>query len=96
MDSPPRPPSPREGGARRKVLIGAAVLVTLLVGGGVAARYKMSRGKSGASAAYGGSVDAKVVPEFSTQDAARWVNGEPTTLAALRGAPVLIESWSPG
>jgi hypothetical protein len=81
---------------RRKLFIGAAVAVTLLVGGGLAARYKMSRGKSGASAAYGGSLEAKVVPEFTTQDASRWVNGAPTTIAAHRGNPVLIESWSPG
>ncbi len=81
---------------RKQLIVGASLALVLLVGGGLAARYRMAKGRSGPSAAYGGSIEAKLVPEFPNQDANRWVNGAPATLESHRGAPVLIESWSPG
>jgi hypothetical protein len=33
------------------------------------------------------------VPEFPSQDADRWLNGTPFTLASARGNVVLVESW---
>jgi hypothetical protein len=81
---------------RRKILVGATLGILLVIGGGLAARYRMSRSAVGASASYGGAVEAKLVPDFPTADGKRWVNGGPTTLAAQRGQPILIEAWSPG
>ena len=33
--------------------------------------------------------------ELTSLDASSWVNGAPTSLAALRGSPVILEIWSP-
>lgn len=42
------------------------------------------------------SSDALVVGEFTTLDAASWVNGAPISLDAARGKQVvLIEAWHP-
>jgi hypothetical protein len=70
---------------------GAAVLV-LAAGFGA---MRIVRGPSGASSAYGGSIEANAPPELPSNDANAWVNGAPTTLAALHGSPVLLEVWSP-
>jgi hypothetical protein len=85
-----------ESMSRKRIIVGAVAAAVVLAGGGLAAKYRMAMGKSGPSDTYGGSIEAKLVPELTTQDKGRWVNGEPTTLAAHRGSPVLIESWSPG
>jgi hypothetical protein len=67
----------------------AAALV-LVVG----ARFAM-RGPSGATTEYGGSLPTKEVPEFTSLDVGRWVNGAPVSLAGARGEVLLIEAWHP-
>lgn len=53
------------------------------------------RGPVGASTEYGGTLEARQLPDFPSTDATRWVNGEPTPLAKLRGEVVFIEAWAP-
>ena len=73
------------------------VLVSVAVLGAAAVVARpLVFGPTGKSTAYGGSIEAKVVPDFPTTDANRWVNGAPRTLASERGQVVLIEAWSPG
>ena len=62
---------------------------------GVVARFALQRGPSGATAEYGGSLPAKAIPEFTSLDANRWVNGPPTSLASARGEVVILEAWHP-
>jgi hypothetical protein len=69
-----------------------ALAAVLCIGAGA---FRVLRGPSGASVAYGGSVEAAVAPDFPSTDATSWANGAPTTLAALRGSPVILEIWSP-
>jgi hypothetical protein len=73
----------------------AAVLVLSLGAAGYVA-FRVHRGPTGSSTAWGGSVEAETLPEFAADENVRWVNGEPQTLAAHRGHPVLIEVWAPG
>jgi hypothetical protein len=77
---------------KRPVVVAIAIMV--LMGSGYGA-FRMARGPSGATAAYGGSVEAPTPPEFASTDTGAWVNGAPTTLASLQGKPVLLEVWSP-
>jgi len=77
---------------KRWMKVTAAVAVVFAAG---FVGFRVLRGPSGASVAYGGSVEASAAPEFASSDAASWVNGPPTTLAALRGGPVILEIWSP-
>ena len=72
----------------------AGVLLALGATGYVG--YRIVRGPTGSSTAWGGAVAAQVLPEFFADEHVRWVNGEPQTLAAQRGHPVLIEVWAPG
>jgi hypothetical protein len=69
------------------------VLAVVVAAGAVG--FRVLRGPTGASVAYGGSVEASPAPEFTSTAAASWVNGAPTTLASLRGSPVVLEIWSP-
>jgi hypothetical protein len=78
---------------KRWMKVAAPSLVALLALGYGSFRYM--RGPSGASVAYGGALEAKVVPEFTSTDASTWANGDATSLASLRGAPVILEIWSP-
>jgi hypothetical protein len=73
-----------------KVLIGVAVLAALAF----AVRFAV-RGKTGASTELGGTLEAHPIPEFVSQEASRWVNGQPASLAAARGEVVFIEGWAP-
>lgn len=52
-------------------------------------------GPTGATADYGGSLPTKEVPEFTSLDAGRWVNGAPASLASARGQVLIIEAWHP-
>src|SRR5688500_11724361 len=76
-------------GMRSKILVwvGAGVIALGALGYG---GFRVWRGSVGASSAYGGDIEAKTVGDFPTADAARWVNGEPASLAKLKGTPVLI------
>jgi hypothetical protein len=67
------------------VLLGASAVVGL----------RVLRGPVGATTAYGGTLEARVLPDFPSTDAARWVNGAGTPLASLRGEVVFIEAWAP-
>ena len=58
------------------------------------AGFRIHRGPTGSSKEWGGA--AQTLPEFYADEHIRWVNGEPQTLAAHRGHPVLIEVWAPG
>ena len=73
-----------------KVLIGVAVLAALAF----AVRFAV-RGRTGASTELGGSLEAHAVPDFASQEASRWVNGAPVSIAAARGEVVFIEGWAP-
>lgn len=77
---------------RRGTRIALAVVVTL---GVAVVGVRIYRGPSGASRDFGGSLEAMAVPDFSSLGPERWVNGSPTSLAALRGNVVLIEAWHP-
>jgi hypothetical protein len=70
-----------------------SVLAIVVVAGAVG--FRVLRGPNGASIAYGGTVETAPAPEFTSSDAASWVNGAPTTLASLQGSPVILEIWSP-
>jgi hypothetical protein len=78
---------------KRWTKIAAVVILGTLGLGGATVRYL--KGPSGGSVAYGGSIEATAVPEFTSSDASAWVNGAPATLASLHGSPVLLEIWSP-
>jgi hypothetical protein len=71
-----------------------AVFGALVVVGSVGA-FRVWRGPVGATKEYGGALASRILPEFSSSDAARWVNGAPAPLASLRGEVVLIEAWAP-
>ena len=73
-----------------KVLIAVGVLVVL----GVGVRFAI-RGRTGASTEIGGSLEAQPLPEFSSQDPARWVNGAPISLEGAKGQVLFIEGWGP-
>lgn len=79
---------------KKRALIATAVLVGLGALG--YAGFRVYRGPTGASTAWGGAVAAETLPEFYADEHVRWVNGEAQTLAAHRGHPVLIEVWAPG
>jgi hypothetical protein len=53
------------------------------------------RGPTGATTGYGGTLAAQDVPDFPSQEPARWVNGAPVRLADARGQVLLIEVWHP-
>jgi len=67
------------------VLLGASAFVGL----------RIWRGPIGATVEHGGTLEARLLPDFPSTDAARWVNGAPAPLASLRGEVVLIEAWAP-
>jgi hypothetical protein len=71
-----------------------AALVSIIAVG--YAGFRIYRGPTGSSTTWGGAVAAEVLPEFYADEHVRWVNGDPQTLAAQRGHPVLIEVWAPG
>jgi hypothetical protein len=73
-----------------KIAGAAAILAVALPFG-----LRAWRGPSGATTEYGGTLAPKLVAEFSSTDAGRWVNGAPTPLASLRGEVVFIEAWAP-
>jgi hypothetical protein len=73
-----------------------AAVVVLAIGAAGYLGFRMHRGPIGSSTAWGGAVEAQTLPEFYADEHVRWVNGEPQTLAAHRGHPVLIEVWAPG
>jgi hypothetical protein len=77
--------------AKWKVALGSTV-VFLAVGIGAC---RILRGPSGATTDYGGSIEARAIPEFPSAETSRWVNGAPTPMASLRGQVVFIEAWSP-
>jgi hypothetical protein len=77
----------------RALKIGLTVVV---LGGLAVGGLRLYRGPSGASATFGGELEAASVPDFPSLAAERWVNGSPTSLASLRGSVVLIEAWAPG
>jgi hypothetical protein len=62
--------------------------------GVVGARFVL-RAPTGATSDYGGTLQAKSIPEFTSLEAGRWVNGAPASLASARGQVVLIEAWHP-
>lgn len=70
----------------------ALALALVVAGGGLA--YMKVRGPSGATAALGGSIPAKPAPELPSE-AGRWLNGEPVSLAAVRGQVLFVEGWHP-
>jgi hypothetical protein len=74
--------------------IKVAVAVALL-GAASFVGLRVWRGPVGATTEYGGAIEARVLPDFPSSDAGRWVNGAPTTLASLRGEVVFIEAWAP-
>ncbi len=49
-----------------------------------------------AAAPIGFAAAPQLAPEFTSTDAADWINSPPLTLAALRGRPVLVEFWTYG
>ncbi len=67
----------------------------VLLGAVAFAGLRVWRGPIGASTEYGGALEARVLPDFPSTEANRWVNGAPSTLASLRGEVVLIEAWAP-
>lgn len=76
---------------KRWMMIAAASLLVVLGVGFGALRWLW--GSSGASERYGGSIEAKQIPDFPS---GTWAHGAPVELASVRGKPVLIEVWSPG
>jgi hypothetical protein len=72
-------------------IAGAVVLLGVVAVGGL----RVWRGPIGATTEYGGTLESRLVAEFPTTDASRWVNGPPAPLASLRGEVVLIEAWAP-
>ena len=76
---------------RRFKVMAAAALVAVAA----FAAMRVWRGPSGATTEYGGTLASRLLPEFPSSDAARWVNGAPAPLASLRGEVVLIEAWAP-
>jgi len=56
---------------------------------------RLGRGPIGASRDYGGELEARAVPDFTSRDPERWVNGAPPSTAELRSSVVLIEAWHP-
>lgn len=82
----------RARGSASKLRWAALAAGVLLVAGGVG--YLKMRGPSGATAALGGSIAATPAPELPA-DAARWVNGEPISLAGARGQLLFVEGWHP-
>jgi hypothetical protein len=77
--------------------IAAYVALGLLVLGAIGAgAFFYLRGASGKSTLHGGSIDAAEVADFRAAEPSRWVNGAPASLASVRGAPVMVEVWSPG
>jgi hypothetical protein len=70
-------------------------LVVSLLGAAGAVGFRLWRGPTGATAEYGGKLESLVVPDFSSSEPARWVNGAPLSLSALRGEVVFIEAWAP-
>ena len=76
----------------RSLKIGASIL---LVGAFAFTGLRCWRGPVGASTEYGGTLEARQLPDFTSTDAARWVNGAPAPLAKLRGEVVFIEAWAP-
>jgi hypothetical protein len=77
----------------KKILIAFAVL-GVLIGAGLIVLKRM-RGDTGATSELGGGLEATVIPEFSSSEPGRWVNGAPMSLEKLRGSVVLIEAWHP-
>lgn len=77
-----------------KTWMKAALAGAIVIAAGAGA-LRYLRGPSGATATFGGSIEATAVPELPSSKASSWVNGAPTPLASLRGAPVLLEIWSP-
>jgi hypothetical protein len=75
-----------------KVAAGCVLALVLVVAG---SRLLTKRGPTGATVDYGGALPAKSIPEFSSLDAGRWVNGAPTSLASVRGQVVVLEGWHP-
>jgi len=80
---------------KRSTILAATFGVLVVVGGGGFAALHYLRGPSGTSELYGGSIAAVAVPDFPSADASVWANGGATSLASLRGSPVLLEFWSP-
>jgi hypothetical protein len=74
----------------QKILLAVGVLVVAAFVG-----LRVYRGPSGATSAYGGDLEARLLPEFPKAGAESWVNGAPQSLAALRGSVVLVEAWHP-
>jgi hypothetical protein len=72
-------------------MAGAAAIVAAAAAFGLRAW----RGPVGATTEYGGTLEPKLVAEFPSTDADRWVNGAPAPLASLRGEVVFIEAWAP-
>jgi hypothetical protein len=70
-------------------------LVIALVGAAGAVGLRLWRGPTGATAEYGGKLESLLLPDFSSSEPARWVNGAPVSLPALRGEVVFIEAWAP-
>jgi hypothetical protein len=76
-----------------KKIVALCVAAALLV---VAGLFVMRRGGvTGATADYGGALPSRTVPEFTSLDAARWVNGAPAGLEGARGSVVIVEAWHP-
>jgi len=70
---------------KRKLVIGLGAIGLLFVTGALGLRAY--RGPTGDV--------SDVVPEFPSLDQARWLNGAPQSLAAIRGEVVFLEGWSP-
>jgi hypothetical protein len=66
-----------------------------IVAGAAAFGVRMWRGPTGMTTEYGGTLAPRLVAEFTSTDADRWVNGAPAPLASLRGEVVFIEAWAP-
>jgi hypothetical protein len=64
-------------------------LVLALVGAAGAVGLRVWRGPTGATA------ESPPVPDFSSSEPLRWVNGAPVSLATLRGEVVFVEAWAP-
>jgi hypothetical protein len=71
------------------------VLAVLVLGGAGAAGWRLWRGPVGSSTAYGGSIEARRIADFTSLDPSRWVNGAPTPISSARGEVVFIEAWAP-